>query len=211
MNKSDISNLVSEVERLVGSLKKSSENVYSNPHLSVHLLDRDFGPASKLLGALMLEADPNAIIVTVDDDCKYSPDLVGLLAESMPPDGALGSQCEELPRQLGTSVMFFFGGDGQRALFPPHVAVECHGWLMGYAGAAYRRGSFGPDVFDYLNKSEAPRGCFLHDDVWISGYLFRRGVRRFFLPAAPEPQHVRHPTQSINAVGNTKERHQLPC
>ena len=36
----------------------------------------DYGPATKLLGALLVEKDPATVVVTVDDDVTYHPDTV---------------------------------------------------------------------------------------------------------------------------------------
>ncbi|KAJ3301547.1 hypothetical protein HDU76_005721, partial [Blyttiomyces sp. JEL0837] len=43
----------------------------------------DYGPATKLLGALEVEKDPETIIITVDDDCDYHHDMVLLLTDGM--------------------------------------------------------------------------------------------------------------------------------
>jgi hypothetical protein len=48
-----------------------------------------------------------------------------------------------------------------------------NGFLAAYAGAAYRREYFDESIFNYEN---VPDGCILHDDVYISGYLTRKGV-----------------------------------
>ena len=60
---------------------------------------------------------------------------------------------------LKTGVIF-------KNLYKGYVS-ECRGWSMGYEGVAYWAGSFEDDVLTYLK--ELPKGCFFHDDVWISG------------------------------------------
>ena len=87
---------------------------------------------------------------------------------------------------------------------------ECFGWLMGYAGVVYRVGFFKEDVFSYLDH--LPQGCFFHDDVWLSGYLFDHKIPRYYYSHVPYPNHFsRHPTESINSIPDTQKRHQLPC
>jgi hypothetical protein len=50
--------------------------------------------------------------------------------------------------------------------------------LQGVCGAAYRR-KFFPD----MDKLRAPpKECFTTDDIWISGYLSSRGIRRILTP-----------------------------
>src|SRR5208283_4172050 len=39
----------------------------------------DYGPISKLYGALITETDPDTIIISVDDDCIYPLNLVSQL------------------------------------------------------------------------------------------------------------------------------------
>merc|ERR1740117_795510 len=50
--------------------------------LSVHQT-KDFGPATKLLGTLQLETDPDTIIVVLDDDTYYHHDTILVLVSSM--------------------------------------------------------------------------------------------------------------------------------
>ena len=44
-----------------------------------HVLPKDYGPLSKLMGPLLVERDPSTIIITVDDDKLYAPNLVSKL------------------------------------------------------------------------------------------------------------------------------------
>jgi hypothetical protein len=204
MNRTDIQNMVDFLGGFLGKFTAESNTTFNHGIYCLNFLDHDFGPASKVLGALRLETDPDTTIVTVDDDCEYHPQTVESLVLHAPRHGALGAQCEELPRPVRVSATFFFGGAGQAPLFGG-ATIECFGWLMGYAGVAFRAGHFGPDVFKFLDA--APPGCFLHDDVWLSGYLRRRGVPRYFHAGVPEPRHfARHPTQSINSVDGTQAR-----
>ena len=81
---------------------------------------------------------------------------------------------------------------------------------MGYTGIAYRVRYFGDDIFEYLKK--LPSGCFFHDDVWLSGYLYKKGIQRYYYPFVPDPNHfMKHPNMSINSISDTQSRHQLPC
>jgi hypothetical protein len=50
--------------------------VYEMGILTVQFLDDDWGPATKLLGALLLETDPDTVIITVDDDMMYNHNMV---------------------------------------------------------------------------------------------------------------------------------------
>jgi hypothetical protein len=53
----------------------------------------DYGPITKIVGALMSESDPNTVIITFDDDRVYHPDLVEKLIQhhQQYPNAAIGS------------------------------------------------------------------------------------------------------------------------
>ncbi|GAX78286.1 hypothetical protein CEUSTIGMA_g5728.t1 [Chlamydomonas eustigma] len=178
------------------------------------LYAEDWGPGTKLVGAyLLVGSDPHAVIVTLDDDVEYQPGLVEWLVQHIPqPAGAVSGYCEEpLPstpgkwRQLHENLLYRNLYWGQ--------AVQCNGWLMGWGGVAYPASAFKDDLLTYL--SGLPKGCFYHDDVWLSGYLYKAGVPRYVLFGAPVPKyedHIeRHPTLSISSIANTQELHQWPC
>ena len=81
---------------------------------------------------------------------------------------------------------------------------------LGFGGTAYWASSFNDSLFTYLDKK--PKGCFYHDDVWLSGYLQEKGVKCYLLYGMENPFHFeRHPNLSISSLGNTAIQHQLPC
>lgn len=132
----------------------------------------DYGAATKLLAALPEENDPQTIIITVDDDTTYHTDMVGCLVGAMrelPPTFTVATLCEEYDPVLKIG---WYVGDR------PGV---CGGYPSAYAGLAYRRGYFNADwardpVYDLTS---APEACWLHDDVWLGGHMFRRGIRPY--------------------------------
>ena len=75
---------------------------------------------------------------------------------------------------------------------------------MGWTGAAYWASVFDDTLVDYL--STLPETCFFYDDVWISGWLHEKGVKRYMFLVPPQPTHLhRHPTLSISG-SHTVER-----
>ena len=169
----------------------------SNHSIYLQFLREDFGPATKLLGALLVEAEPSTIILTVDDDIVYSPLLLPFVRGSAPSAAALSSVCQVLtPSKDGFSSVHD-GAWGAHWLWRIEPK-ECPGWLVGWAGVAYRVGFFSGDVFAAArNLSHA---CFLNDDVWLSGYLLAKGVPRVVFPALPGGMHFRHPTLSLSVI-----------
>ena len=62
------------------------------PQVIVNRCDLDYGPLTKLVPTLMLETNPNTLIVTVDDEYFYPPQLLAeLVAQHLrTPHAALG-------------------------------------------------------------------------------------------------------------------------
>lgn len=185
------------------------------------LYDYDWGPGTKLLGALLIEKDPDTVIVTVDDDCHYYPDLIQKLAERVPPDSVLGTGdawqnvalCKE-------DLMSEFYEAQKKFLFRLRIAsvisdYENYGiqlqnsWLMGVAAVAYRVAYFSDDVFELANNL-SPQ-CFINDDVWIAGYLQKRGIKYFVAFIRSIFYHHRHPTASVSVIPHSQDYDILSC
>jgi len=166
-----IINFPDRVERLGGEL-------LSVPNVTKDWLDeyswlfihrtKDYGPATKLLGALEVEKDQDTIIVVVDDDVEYHSETVSTLVHEIvtnPNDVAPCFQCEVVQ-----SIDNFRWNYAEKA-------GPCTGFADGYAGFAVRPRYFDERVWAiaYDRKSDdrnlAPPGCRLHDDVWISGSM----------------------------------------
>lgn len=124
----------------------------------------DRGPLTKLSAVLDRDLPEDTLIVTVDDDIVYEPSwLETLLAASVEhPASAIGMSGWNVRRMLSSS------SGGFEFVRPPATCDVLEGW----SGAMYRRDFFDHDVMD------APAEFRCVDDVWISGYLARRGVAR---------------------------------
>ncbi|TMW61472.1 hypothetical protein Poli38472_012663 [Pythium oligandrum] len=132
----------------------------------------DDGPATKLIGALRHEHDPDTLVITVDDDFEYPHKLVEALAweaEYRPQDaiGVCGWGIMPLPWHpvgaVPAYVPYFMRPTGR------YVDI-----LQACCGNAYRRGFFS-DVDDL---ADIPPVCVTVDDVWIAGYLRTAENRR---------------------------------
>mmetsp|Transcript_71211 Transcript_71211/g.131291 ORF Transcript_71211/g.131291 Transcript_71211/m.131291 type:complete len:326 (+) Transcript_71211:43-1020(+) len=135
--------------------------------LKVHQT-KDYGPATKLLGALEVEKNPDTIIIIVDDDTYYHRDTVLAHVSAMvssPIDIASCFVCEGVHLDwYGRSQWSYTRAEG-----------KCRGFASGYASYAVRPRYFDKLVWDH---SSAPKGCWMHDDVWISGSMLKAtGVR----------------------------------
>lgn len=139
--------------------------------LRIIVLDTDFGPASKVLGTLLVEQDPETIIVYGDDDRIYPPQL-----------------CERAlhyTHKYPNDAIAVLGGwisaeDGLYCGRSLAIGVNSVSFVGGAGGVAVKRKFFGMEeatlpAFEVANMSKA---CFLGDDYYLSHLLSRNGVRR---------------------------------
>jgi len=124
----------------------------------------DYGPATKLIPALLHEHDPTTLVITVDDDFRYPKRLIEALVweANSRPDEALGV--------CGWSMMPMYGKIGIVPVYVPYImrwtgrSVDI---LQSCCGNAYRRGFFS-NISLLIHQ---PSVCVTVDDVWISGIL----------------------------------------
>lgn len=127
--------------------------VARDPLVHVNWVD-DVGPASKVVPTAALVDDPDATIISVDDDIEYKPTMV----ESM----------------LAVSARFpdaVVTGQSFRAV-PGSVHAEL---VEGYSSVLYKRWHL--DGLDGAAIRSMPRACYLADDLVISRFLAARGIR----------------------------------
>ena len=130
----------------------------------------DYGPITKLYPVLTLEKDPSTIIITVDDDVQYNLNRVETLVKwcLKYPNAAIGGGGFIVGNWYN-----FFGN----IISPKDITSVSV--IEGNSACAYRRGFFNNDLIDYTG---APSASFYHDDVWISGYLAKKGILRMIHP-----------------------------
>lgn len=141
----------------------------------------DEGPATKLLPALI--AEPQAMIVVVDDDVIYPVDFLEqlLAGHRAHPRAAIGWR--------GWRIV-----DGVHAKRFPHVFATGVATptpvdiLLGTWGYLVPPGAFDATVHSF--EGHPPEVRFV-DDVWFSGHLARRGVERLVIPAKGLPIETR--------------------
>ena len=176
-----------------------TSSVYEMGILTVQFIDDDWGPATKLIGALLLEKDPNTVIITLDDDMVYHRDTVKWLSTHMQPGIALSFGCEIWNSAMSGFVTFttwdFY-------VTTPRV---CKGWLIGWAAIAYHVSSFGDDIYTFIQS--LPAGCFNNDDMWLSGYMARHGVTRIYAPRVlRHVNHARNVDLSLSTIVNFRDK-----
>jgi hypothetical protein len=147
----------------------------------------DFGPASKIYGALVSESKPDTLILSCDDDTVHEPHLVETLvkhAEDYPQSTVCGTGAL-IGRGLKmisivSSLNGFRGWNGLTG-FPVGREGRNVDLIFGVGGVMYRRGFFHAEselytqLFKYALDDER---VYMNDDVLISGYLSKYGVKR---------------------------------
>jgi hypothetical protein len=145
----------------------------------------DYGPATKLIPAL-LSLDPDQPIVAVDDDRIYHPRLVERLDDlaRAHPDVAIGASGWHVPDDLLDRPTTLWTQLRRR----PPVPFTCAqirrpqevDVLQGFSGYVVRPRFF--DLAGLADYSAAPKAAVLADDVWISAHC---RARKFVFPMGP--------------------------
>jgi hypothetical protein len=166
----------------------------------------DFGPATKLLGALYVEKNPETIVVVVDDDALYSENYIWKLATHLPDRAVMGTMSQyatiHSKTEFVNNLINFY------PLLEGH-ATHISGWLMGTAGVAYRVGYFDEGIFH--EARQLSRECLLNDDVWLGGYA-RKLKLDTLMYFGPGPfKHTRHGTKSLSSIVGAQTNDLLSC
>ena len=177
--------LPEKAKRIGSSYPEPSSKILSL--CTVVKLDEDYGPVSKLAGGILSEDDPDTIIISVDDDVIYPPTFVEELLEKskLKPDTAIGSSgvvIGSFPSYISfirnESYKRYEGWFGKK-LTKKGQEVDI---LCGYAGVLYKRRFFpkrnSDVIYKFLKPSSKNKSLFMHDDIYISGYLSKRGIPR---------------------------------
>lgn len=157
----------------------------------------DYGPITKLLGGILMENDPETVIISIDNDMIYAPRTIEELLHyhEQYPNSAVGSSgmllkyscpmCAITPNEnnfLFQISKFHVPPEGRR--------VDS---LYGYPGALYVRKFFPPLELledDFLKYALIDNNTLLNDDIVISGYLSLHNIERRIFPNMPEVSHV---------------------
>lgn len=156
------------------------ETLHLPPGVDV-LRCEDVGPATKLIPAL--GAEPDALILVVDDDVIYPAGMIAaLLAEHRRnPKAAIGLRGVVLSLDTRFADLDHVMATGISETTPVDILFGTWGYLL-------PPGCLGRDVADF---SAAPPGARFVDDVWVSGHLARAGIERRVVAADTLPIETR--------------------
>jgi hypothetical protein len=132
----------------------------------------DVGPATKLIGCLEQESDPETNIITIDDDQIYDDQLIERLVKGSLkyPDSVVCNSA--LNNGGGQNCML----DRQVLRFPQASYAE------GFAGVLYKRKFITQNMLDYYCNNKMSKECFLSDDLTISKWITAQGTDVIRLP-----------------------------
>ena len=149
------------------------------PRLRILRSQRDWGPATKFIPIIREELAAgrrDTVIMVVDDDRVYPRDALEtyLHYSKQLPDGALCLRGAAMPQSLDWRDAKMIRASELRQPQPAAVITGCGSYLI-------QPRFFNESLWDY---SKAPSGAFYMDDIWISGWLSRGGVKRYVVPAS---------------------------
>src|SRR5215469_5408383 len=149
------------------------------PRVRVLHCAEDWGPATKFIGAIQDELAAqreNSLIMVVDDDRLYPRDALEtyLYYSGQLPNAALCLRGAAMPSTLDWDDAKMIHAKDLREPCPVAVITGCGSYLV-------RPRFFDRSLWDY---SVAPSVAFYIDDIWISAWLSRRGVKRYVVPAS---------------------------
>lgn len=167
------------------------------PRVRVLRCREDWGPATKFIGAIQDELTAgrqNTLIMVVDDDRVYPRDALEtyLHYSKQLPDAALCFRGAAMPSTLDWDDAKMIRARDLREPRPVAVITGCGSYLI-------QPRFFDESLWDY---SVAPQIAFHIDDIWISGWLSRRGVKRYVVPASAMMRSVLRQrwTVSLNKI-----------
>ena len=172
------------------------------PRLRVLHCRRDWGPATKFIPVIREELAAgrgNTLILVVDDDRVYPRDALEtyLHYSEQLPEAAFCFRGAAMPLSLDWRDAKMIYANELREPRRTAVITGCGSYLI-------QPRFFDESLWDY---SQAPQGAFYMDDIWISGCLNRRDVKRYVVPASAMMRSVlrQHRTLSLHDVPNGRQ------
>ena len=149
------------------------------PRVRILRCPEDWGPATKFIPVIQEELAAgrgDTLVVVVDDDRTYPRDALEtyLHYHAQLPEAALCFRGALIPRNLVWFLPKLIRANQIRE--PKRVAV-----ITGTASYLLQPRFFDSAVWDYTG---APASAFYMDDIWISGCLGRRGIKKYVVPAS---------------------------
>lgn len=145
-------------------LLPNEEGIFKYPNVKIFRIEKDIGPATKVVPTLLrYKNDPDAYIVTFDDDHKYPDKMVSTLLKGLVKFG------DKNIYTIGGLYMFV-GSKMTLEGYNPYKTCQVD-VLEGVFGVLYNPRLFENDLMDYMNKVIQCKECLTSDDITLSNYL----------------------------------------
>lgn len=162
-------------------------------------IETDFGPLTKIYGALISEKDPETVIISCDDDVEFKKDHVEILLRHHDdhPKAAICGTGALLGKGLlfisiVSSVEPFHNYKAMTGFHVPKKGRKVD-LIFGVAGVLYTRAMFpNNDMLheELLKYSLLDDSIFCNDDVLISGYFSKMKIERRVFTDIPSIIHL---------------------
>lgn len=145
------------ISRRTGEKYKIQETKF-DPRVQI-VRCKDYGPATKLLGCISEIDDPESIIITIDDDQNYIPDMIkyNVMYAETNKDCCI---CSQAYQDRGC-----------------HKYVDI---LEGFGSVVYRRKFISKEMLDFFDnfddKEKIPHKVFVSDDLTISSWMKMQNI-----------------------------------
>ena len=139
------------------------------PKVYINHFDKDYGPASKLLPTCEAVSDPNALIITIDDDTLYPYDLVNTFIKEI---------IENENCVCGTSArnVFKWDIDSTKWLDTNNMELPYHNVIEGCGSIIYKKKYINVERMKKLISTGIE--CQISDDIVISWHLAEQQINR---------------------------------
>ena len=148
------------------------------PEFKIVICEKDWGPSTKLIPILMDPTIPiNSRIIYIDDDIIYNKNLIKIMVKysTIYPRYAIcnkGWNVDEYPEKKHKLFFDYMRG----CLLPGDTSFTLVDVVQGFSGVLVRPFFF--DVGALISYKDYPPEAFYVDDVYISGMLNNRNIRR---------------------------------
>lgn len=157
---------------------------YLQQYCTVVNCKEDYGPICKIVGGLMMETEPDTMIITCDDDVVLPLNMFDELSKNAEqyPEAAVastGMRIGEFPFYLSVkrnspNRWYQWWTLNVNKNIPTDVDILC-----GYSSVLYRRGFFPGNYNKMLECALKYRDLFLNDDILISGWIGANNVKKY--------------------------------
>ena len=166
----------------------------------------DYGPITKIYGALVSESNPTTVIISCDDDVLFEPNFVEVLMthHKKDPSCCVCGTGALIGKGLAFISIVSSLKDFRKWRWVTGFSVGPKGrnidLVFGVGGVLYTRSMFPEkdNLYEELFRhSMEDKAIFHNDDVLISGYLSKKKIKKRLFLDIPE---ITHGTDSADAL-----------